>query len=74
MKSAVEDLVYDHNIDSTSPFVVGVMSVLDTIRSPMHGLHTAYNRIMLCGFCIIVALTEIMTLILRGIELIVSRD
>ena len=44
VKSAVEDLVYDHNIDSTSPFVVGVMSVLDTIRSPMHGLHTAYKQ------------------------------
>lgn len=44
VKSAVEDLVYDHNIDSTSPFVVGVMSVLDTIRSPMHDLHTAYKQ------------------------------
>ena len=44
MKSAVEDLVYDHNIDSTSPFVVSVMSVLGAIRSPMHDLHTAYKQ------------------------------
>jgi hypothetical protein len=30
--------------DSTSPFVIGVMSILDTIRSPMHDLQTAYKQ------------------------------
>ena len=44
VKSAVEDLAYDHSVDSTSPFVIGVMSILDTIRSPMHDLHTAYKQ------------------------------
>ncbi len=44
VKSAVEDLAYDHSIDSTSPFVTGVISILNTIRSPMHDLHTAYKQ------------------------------
>ena len=44
VKSAVEDLAYDHSIDSTSPFILGVMSILDTIKSPMHDLHTAYRQ------------------------------
>ena len=44
VKCEIEDLACDLQVESTSPFVVGVISVLDKIKSPLHDLQSSYKQ------------------------------